>query len=233
MRILAGMHVLVIEDEEKVASALREGLKRERYAVTIAATGEEGFFLLNANSYDIVILDLALPGRDGLDILRTMREKHIDVPVLILTARGSVSNRVEGLEAGADDYLVKPFAFPELLARIHTLLRRGQQEMGGRLFLADLEFDLMTRRVRRGGVLISLTAKEMDLLEYFLRHRERVVSREMLSRDVWHASERATPLDNVIDVHITHLRKKIDEGFEQKLLHTLRGVGFILSAERR
>jgi DNA-binding response OmpR family regulator len=226
------VRILIIEDESKVALALQEGLARQRYSVKIASTGEEGFFLLNSEKFDLLILDLMLPGRDGLDILRTLREKRIGLPVLILTARDSLEDRVEGLESGADDYLVKPFAFPELLARVHALLRRGQQDTGTSLVLADLDMNLMTRQVRRAGKAILLTSKETDLLEYLLRHRNTVVTREMLGRDVWHAAARATPLDNVIDVHITHLRHKIDELHELKLLHTIRGVGFILSREK-
>ncbi len=226
------MRVVIIEDEKKVALALREGLVREGFSVSLATTGEEGFFLLNAEVFDIVILDLMLPGRDGLDILRTLRERKINVPVLILSARDSIEDRVHGLESGADDYLVKPFAFPELLARMHALLRRGQKDASARLALADLEMDPASRKVQRAGEPIALTGKEMDLLEYMLRNRNTVVSREMLSRDVWHATARVTPLDNVIDVHVAHLRRKIDEDHDVKLLHTVRGVGFIMSEEK-
>ena len=225
------MRILIIEDEGKVAKALQDGLRRERYAVAIAPNGEEGFFLLNAEKFDLVILDLNLPGRDGLEILKAVRLKQIPVPVLILTARDTVRDRVLGLESGADDYLVKPFAFAELLARIHVLLRRGQQERDTQLSLGDLYLDTGLRRANRGVQLILLTAREFDLLEYLLRHKNSVVSRDMLSRDVWEMTMRATPLDNVIDVHIAHLRRKIDEPFEVKLLHTIRGVGFMLSEE--
>jgi DNA-binding response OmpR family regulator len=222
------MRILVVEDEPKVADALREGLESEDYEVEIARTGEEGFFLVNARTFDLVILDLMLPGRDGLEILRTLRQRGLQTPVLILTARDAVEDRVTGLDCGADDYLVKPFAFAELLARIRALLRRGRTDQVLRLKAGDLEMDLVTRRVSRGGRPLKLTAREFELLEYLLRYRNQVVSREMLSRDVWHETSRATPLDNVIDVHIARLRKKVDHGFPRKLIHTIRGVGFML-----
>jgi DNA-binding response OmpR family regulator len=223
------MRILIVEDERKVALALEEGLRREHFTATIAPTGEEGFFLLNSQDFDLMILDLTLPGHDGLEVLRALRQKKFSIPVLVLTARDSLEDRVEGLESGADDYLVKPFAFPELLARIRALLRRGPHEHEPTLALGDLELDVQMRSVRRGNRQISLTARELELLEYLLRHKNAIVSREMLARDVWRVSIRATPLDNVIDVHITHLRSKVDEPFETKLLHTIRGVGFMLS----
>ncbi|MBI5472315.1 MAG: response regulator transcription factor [Ignavibacteriae bacterium] len=226
------MHILVIEDQRKVAQALEEGLRRKSFGVTLAADGEEGFFLLNSQHFDFVILDLGLPKRDGLEILKAIRAKKLNVPVLILTARDTIEDRVQGLESGADDYLVKPFAFPELLARIHALLRRSQQVQETRLVLEDLELDLTTRRAARSSQPLTLTARELELLEYFLRNKNTIVSREMLARDVWRETARATPLDNVIDVHIAHLRRKIDAPFEPKLLHTLRGVGFVLGKER-
>ena len=220
------MHILVVEDETKVARALSEGLAREGYEVTVARTGEEGYYLLDARSFDLVVLDLMLPGRDGLEILATLRSRDRGIPVLILTARDAVEDRVVGLDAGADHYLVKPFAFPELSARIRALLRRGRAEQSSRLQVADLEVDVAARRVTRGGRILELTAREFELLEYLLRNRGRVVSREMLSRDVWKEAGRATPLDNVIDVHIARLRRKVDEAFDVKLIHTVRGVGF-------
>jgi len=227
------MRILVVEDERKVAEALRQGLEAEHYGVTVAHTGEEGFYVLNSQSFDLVILDLMLPGRDGLEILKTLRERGVQTPVLVLTARDTVEDRVHGLDGGADDYLVKPFAFPELLARIRALMRRGRIDQVLRLKLGDLEMDLITRKVSRGGGSVELTAREFELLEYLLRHQGHVVSRGMLCRDVWHEEERAEPLDNVIDVHIARLRRKIDDPFETKLLKTVRGVGFVLGESPR
>jgi two-component system copper resistance phosphate regulon response regulator CusR len=228
----AGMpeaRILVVEDESKVARALREGLERQGHQVVIAPTGEEGFFLVNAEEFDLVILDLMLPGRDGLQVLSTLRKRGLETPVLILTARDAIEDRVEGHDKGADDYLVKPFAFPELLARVRALLRRTEQ--GPQLRLADLEMDVMTRKAKRRGQYLELTAREFELLEYLLRHKEQVVSREMLARNVWKEPARATPLDNVMDVHINRLRRKVDEPFDRKLIHTVRGVGFVLREE--
>ena len=222
------MRVLIIEDETKVANALRAGLEAEHYEVTIAATGEEGFFLASQESFDLLLLDLMLPRRDGIDVLATLRKRGIQTPVFVLTAREAVEDRVIGLDQGADDYLTKPFAFSELLARIRALLRRGRMDQILKLQHEDLEMDLVTRKVSRGARSLDLTAKEFDILEYFLRHRESVVSREMLARDVWNATARVTPLDNVIDVTIARLRRKIDEPYERKLLHTVRGLGYVL-----
>jgi DNA-binding response OmpR family regulator len=222
------MRILVIEDEKKVAAALKVGLEAEHYDVVIASTGEEGFFLLNAQTFDVVVLDLMLPGKDGLEILQTLRRRGVQTPVLILTARDAVLDRVQGLDSGADDYLVKPFAFPELLARIRALLRRGRIDQALRFKVSDLEMDLVTRRVNRSGQDIDLTAREFDLLEYLLRNQGHVVSREMLTKEVWKVNQRATPLDNVIDVHIARLRKKVDEPSGSPLIHTIRGVGFIM-----
>lgn len=225
------MHVLIVEDEAKVAQALKEGLEREGYEVSVALTGEEGYYLLDTRSFDLVVLDLMLPGRSGLEILGTLRARDRGIPVLILTARDTVQDRVAGLDCGADDYLVKPFAFPELAARIRALLRRGRAEPVSRLRVSDLELDLSAHMVTRGGRDVELTAREFELLEYLLRNRGRVVSREMLARDVWRETDRATPLDNVIDVHIARLRRKVDDAFEVKVIHTVRGVGFIVKEE--
>jgi DNA-binding response OmpR family regulator len=222
------VRVLIIEDETKVANALRAGLEAEHYEVTIAATGEEGFFLASQESFDLLLLDLMLPRRDGIDVLATLRKRGIQTPVFVLTAKDAVEDRVIGLDQGADDYLTKPFAFSELLARIRALLRRGRMDQILKLQHEDLEMDLVTRKVSRGARSLDLTAKEFDILEYLLRHRESVVSREMLARDVWNATARVTPLDNVIDVTIARLRRKIDEPYERKLLHTVRGVGYML-----
>jgi two-component system, OmpR family, copper resistance phosphate regulon response regulator CusR len=226
------MRVLVVEDEKKVARALREGLEAEHYDVRVASSGEDGFFLVNHETFDCVVLDLMLPQRDGLEVLTTLRKRGLQTPVLILTAKDTVDDRVRGLDSGADDYLVKPFAIPELLARIRALLRRGRPDHILKLRLDDLEMDLVTRAVARGGHAITLTVKEFEVLEYLLRHLGHVVSREMLTRDVWRIGARATPFDNVIDVTIARLRRKVDDPFDQKLLHTVRGVGFVLRRDR-
>ncbi len=226
------MRVLIVEDERKVAKALRDELEAEHYDVRVAATGEEGFFLVNHESFDLVVLDLMLPRRDGIEVLTTLRQRGLNTPVLILTAKDTVDDRVHGLDSGADDYLVKPFAVAEVLARIRALLRRGRPDQILRLQQTDLEMDLVTRKVVRATRLLELTVKEFEVLEYLLRHRGRVVSREMLARDVWRVTARATPFDNVIDVTIARLRRKVDDPFDTKLLHTVRGVGFVLGAER-
>jgi DNA-binding response OmpR family regulator len=223
------LKLLIIEDEKKVAQALQKGLESEHYQVQVALTGEEGFYLLASREFDLIILDLMLPGRDGLEILRTLRRSDTQTPVLILTAKDTTDDKILGLDLGADDYLVKPFAFAELAARIRALLRRGRSSQVSKLKVGDLEMDLVRRSAVRGKRTVPLTAMEFEILEYLLRNQGHVVTREMLAKEVWEETERATPLDNVIDVHIGRLRKKIDEPFEKKLLHTVRGVGFILS----
>jgi DNA-binding response OmpR family regulator len=221
------VRVLVIEDERKLAQVLASALQGEHYEVVVAPTGEDGFFRANAEAFDLVVLDLMLPGRNGLEILQALRKRHIETPVLILTARDGVDDRVLGLDLGADDYLVKPFALPELLARIRAVLRRGRPSDVLRLKVADLELDLVTHHATRGDRLLDLTVREYELLEYLLRHQGHLVSREMLAHDVWKEPRRATPLDNVIDVQMTRLRKKVD-GEGTRLIHTVRGVGFVL-----
>ena len=211
-----------------MAKAIREGLEADDYSVRVAHTGEEGFYLIQAQPFDLVILDVMLPGHDGFEILGTLRKRGIRTPVLLLTSRDAIEDRVRGLDIGADDYLVKPFAFPELLARLRVLLRRGKQPESGRLKLADLEMDMAQRRVMRGGQLVELTAREFELLQYLFANQGRVVSREMLARDIWKETARQTPLDNVIDAQVVRLRRKLDGQFERKLLHTVRGVGFVL-----
>lgn len=222
------MRVLIVEDDPKVAGAVKTGLTAEGYQVVVSRTGEDGYFRATTEPFDLILLDLGLPGRSGLEILAGLRGRGLSIPVLVLTARDTVEDRVLGLDGGADDYLVKPFAFGELLARLRALLRRGRPEDALRVRLADLELDPMTRTIRRGDQPIELTAREFELLAYLLRHHGQIVSREMLARDVWKEPSRGTPLDNVIDVHITRLRKKIDHGFSPRLIHTIRGVGFLV-----
>jgi two-component system copper resistance phosphate regulon response regulator CusR len=222
--------ILIVEDDAKTARAIQHGLTGEGFESVIARTGEEGFFVLSAESFDLVVLDWMLPGRDGIEILKTLRSRGSKTPVLLLTARDAVRDRVRGLEVGADDYLVKPFAFAELAARIRSLLRRTATEPL-RKQVADLVVDLETRRAWRAGVLIELTPREFDLLVYLVRQAGQAVTRGMLAKDVWREPNRVTPLDNVIDVHLAHLRRKVDEGHAIKLIHTVRGVGFVLREE--
>jgi DNA-binding response OmpR family regulator len=219
--------ILVVEDEPKVADALRAGLQTAGYEPLLATSGEQGFFRAHAEKVELIVLDLMLPDRDGLEVLEALRRDGFGVPVLILTAKDAVSDRVAGLDKGADDYLVKPFAFPELLARVRALLRRGRPDPPPRLALADLELDAGTHAVTRAGRALELTAREFELIEYLLRHQGRLVSRGMLARDVWKQPARGSTLDNVIDVHIARLRKKVDHGSAVRLIHTVRGVGFV------
>ena len=222
------MRILVVEDERKLAEVLASALRAEHYDVVLAPTGEDGFFRAHAEAFDLVLLDLMLPGRNGLEILQTLRKRKMQTPVLILTARDGIDDRVLGLDLGADDYLVKPFALPELLARIRALLRRGRPSESLRLKAGDLELDLVARRVSRSGRQLDLTTREFELIEYLLRHQGHVVSREMLAHDVWKEPRRATPIDNVIDVQVARLRRKVDLEGHKRLIHTVRGVGFVL-----
>ena len=226
---LAKMKILVIDDEPVNVALLDEILAENGYA-HVHSVLDSQLAIETCKSFqpDLVLLDLMLPGRSGLEILQTLRQRHVQTPVLILTARDGVDDRVLGLDLGADDYLVKPFALPELLARIRALLRRGRPSEAFRLKVADLEMDLVARRANRGERLLDLTAREFELLEYLLRHQGHLVSREMLAREVWKEPRRATPLDNVIDVQMTRLRKKIDTEAGERLIHTVRGVGFVL-----
>jgi DNA-binding response OmpR family regulator len=226
------VRILVIEDDAKVAGALKTGLTSEQYSVTVARTGEEGYFLATTESHDAILLDLGLPGRGGLEILASLRKQGLTLPVLVLTARDTVEDRVLGLDGGADDYLVKPFAFAELLARLRAMLRRGRSEGTSCLRLADLILDPVERSVTRGGTPVDLTAREFDLLRFLLRHQGQVVTREMLACEVWKQPVRGTPLDNVIDVHIGRIRRKIERESSPRLLHTIRGVGFLFGEQR-
>ena len=223
--------ILVIEDESKVACAVRDGLRAEGYGVEVAGNGDEGSALVRREPFDLVVLDLMLPGRGGLDVLAELRRAGLATPVLVLTARDTVADRVSGLDAGADDYLVKPFAFAELLARVRALLRRGRPETPSRLSIADLDVDPVARRATRAGRALPLTAREFDLLEFLVRHQAEVVSRDQIAREVWREPSRGTPLDNVIDVHIMRLRRKVDREAGARLIHTVRGVGFVVREE--
>jgi DNA-binding response OmpR family regulator len=221
--------VLIIEDDRKLADALVAGLEAEGYNVGHASTAEEGFFLLHNQQPELLLLDLTLPHRNGLDILRQIRREGMDVRVIILTSHNTVENRVEGLNSGADDYLGKPFSFPELIARIEALLRRVlPAATSDSLQIGDLILNTRGRTASRGGVKLELTAREFDVLLYLAESRGRTVSREMLAKDVWKESSRFTPLDNVIDVQVARLRKKVDDPFDAKLLRTVRGLGFSL-----
>jgi DNA-binding response OmpR family regulator len=218
--------ILVIEDERKVLRSLERGLRGEGYDVVAAATGEEGFQQAAAQPFDCVVLDLLLPGRDGLQVLADLRQMGNKVPVLILTARDAVEDRVIGLDAGADDYLVKPFAFAELLARLRVLLRRERDGRETLLRADDLEVDLLNRRATRAGQELPLTQREFEVLAYLLRHKNRIVTRDMLGHDVW--KEPNYSLTNVIDAYISLLRRKVEKPGQKPLIHTYRGVGYSL-----
>jgi DNA-binding response OmpR family regulator len=221
--------VLVVEDERKLLRGLQRGLESDGYEVVAVTSGEEAQSQIAAQQFDCVVLDWMLPGRDGVQVLTSLRRSGDRTPVLMLTARDTVEDRVEGLDHGADDYLVKPFAFAELLARLRSLLRRGQSDRETVIRFGDLEVDLLERKVARAGTVIPLRSREFDLLAYLLRHRGNIVTRDMLGRDVWHEPSHA--LTNVIDVTVTLLRKKLDRSGLKPLIHTVRGVGYCLRAE--
>jgi heavy metal response regulator len=223
------MHLLLIEDERKVASFIQRGLEAEHYSVDVEYDGEAGLTRLWDGNYDLVILDVNLPKRDGFAVLRELRARQVTVPVLLLTARDTIADKVAGLDQGADDYLTKPFAFEELLARVRALFRRGTPTTAIPLLtIADLCLDPVTRQVTRAGKRLDLTAKEFALLEFFLRRPGRVLSRALIAQHVWGVD--FDTFTNVIDVYVNYLRKKIDSDFEPKLLHTVRGVGYVLKA---
>lgn len=221
--------ILIIEDDRKMSDALVVGLREAGYDIDTAASGEEGFYLAHKQRPDLLLLDLTLPHRNGLEILKQLRAEGVDMRVLILTSHNTVEDRVEGLRTGADDYLGKPFSFPELLARIDALLRRTLPPAPSRACrVGDLSLDTKSRIATRRDEILDLTPREFDLLFYFIQNRGRIVSREMLARDIWRETSRFSPIDNVIDVQIARLRKKIDDPFSVKLLQTVRGLGFCL-----
>jgi two-component system OmpR family response regulator len=223
------MRVLVVEDNRELGSHLSRGLKEHGFAVDWVTDGNDGLRYALAGVYNLLILDRMLPGLDGLEILRRLRSRAVATPTIFLTARSAVSDRVEGLDAGADDYLVKPFSFAELLARIRVVLRRGHEVAPTLLKVADLTLDPATRIVERGGQRIDLSAKQLSLLEYLMRHAGQVVSRTMILEHVWNFE--FDGLTNVVEVHINRLRNRVDRGFERPLIHTLRGVGYVLREE--
>jgi heavy metal response regulator len=223
---MAFMRILVVEDEQKMAAFIKRGLEEEGAAVDLAADGEEGLFQAAGSNYDLIILDISLPRLDGLEVCRRLRGERVSTPILLLTARDSIEMKVSGLDSGADDYLTKPFAFAELLARMRALTRRNRAEVNMRLEVGDLKLDPLTRRVTRDGRLIQLTSKEFALLECFMRHPDQVLSRTILAEKVW--DETFDAFTNVIDVYVNYLRNKIDRDFSPKLIHTVRGAGYVL-----
>jgi DNA-binding response OmpR family regulator len=220
------MRILVVEDDKKIAAAIGKGLTFHGFEVTVAHNGEDGFYLVSVEVFDLVVLDIMLPGRDGLEILAAIRKLGNKVPVLLLTARDSVTDIVEGLDAGADGYLVKPFALSELQARIRKLVKRASIESESVLVAGDLRLDVSEHTAWRGGIPLALSSQEFTLLIYLLKNKGRVVSREMLAREVWKMDQTQAPLNNIIDVTMSRLRRKIDEPFRGSLLQTIRGVGY-------
>ena len=221
------MRILLVEDEKNVAAFIKKGLEEEAYTVDIGENGTEGLLMATTADFDLIILDVMLPGLNGIELCKTLRDKGINKPILMLTAVDSVERKVEGLESGADDYLVKPFAFSELIARIKALLRRTP-DIVSELSLNDLRVDLLARRVYRGKREIILTQKEFSLLEYLLRNKGRVLSRTQIIENVWGYD--FSPGTNIVDVHIKSLREKVNKGFEMQLIHTVRGTGYIMKA---
>lgn len=221
--------ILVVEDEKKVASFIKRGLEEEEFAVDVASDGEEGLYMAETNSYDLILMDLMLPKMDGLSVIRELRNKGVPTSVLCLTAKDTVDDIVSGLDSGSDDYLTKPFAFAELLARVRALLRRGTQDRGAELKFADLRLDPVTHQVWRGDREVDLTAKEYALLEYFMRNPNQTLTRTMIAEHVWDYT--FDSFTNIIDVYVNYLRKKIDRDFEKKLIHTVRGIGYVLKEE--
>jgi heavy metal response regulator len=220
------MKILLVEDEKKVASFIKRGLEEEHFTVDVAYDGESGEFMALTSEYDLIILDILLPKKNGFEVLKSLRANGIQTPILILTAKGSIDDKVEGLNSGADDYLTKPFAFAELIARIRSLLRRTSSEKSNIIKVADLELDTVKHIAKRGEKIIELTAREYSLLEYFMRNKGRVLTQTMIEEHIW--DYHFDTGSNIIDVYVRRLRKKIDEGFPKKLIHTIRGVGYII-----
>lgn len=220
------MRILLVEDEKKLADLIKRALKEAHYAVDLAFNSDDALFLAESNPYDLIILDIMIPGKDGIAVCRQLRKGRIDTPVLMLTARNDVEDKISGLDAGADDYLTKPFSFPEFLARVRALLRRKKSDKSNRLKVTDLELDQLTRKAYRAGQEIELTPTEYSLLEYLMLHVDQVVTRTMISEHVWNDDFDA--YSNVINVYINNIRKKIDQGHAKELIHSLRGVGYIL-----
>ncbi len=223
------MRILVVEDEKKVASFIKRGLEEERYEVDLAADGEEGLSMAEANVYDLILMDLMLPKMDGLAVVKELRRKQVLTPVLCLTAKDSVDDIVLGLDSGSDDYLTKPFAFAELLARVRALVRRGGKDRGAEIRFGDLRLDPVAHKVWRGGREVELTAKEYALLEYLMRNPNQVLTRTMIAEHVWDYT--FDSFTNIIDVYVNYLRKKVDKDFDKRLIHTVRGVGYVLKEE--
>ena len=223
------MRLLVIEDNPKMAALIRKGLTEQGYAVDVACSGQDGEFMAADEAYDAVVLDLMLPDQDGLLVCRNLRRRGVHKPILMLTALSTTQDKITGLDAGADDYLTKPFEFDELVARIRALLRRGQAREASTLKFEDIEMDLLKRTVTRGGQKVKLTTKEFALLEYFLRSPNRVLSRTAIGEHVWDMNFDSD--SNVIDVYVSMLRRKLDKGFDQRLIHTVIGTGYMLGSE--
>jgi heavy metal response regulator len=223
------VRILVVEDERKVASFIQRGLEEEGYAVDVTGDGENGLAMALDGVHDLILLDVHLPGRNGFEVLRELRERKVSTPVLLLTVRATIEDKVLGLDSGADDYLTKPFAFQELLARVRALLRRRSDERSAVLQVADLTLDPATRAAHRGGEAIDLTGKEYALLDYFMRNPGRVLTRTMIAEHVWDYD--FDSMTNVIDVYVNYLRKKIDRDRNPKLIHTVRGSGYVMKAE--
>lgn len=223
------MRILVVEDERRIAAFLERGLEEEHYAVDVAHDGEEALDWAAGVDYDLIVLDILLPKKDGIQVCRELRDRGSKVPILMLTARDAVEDRVQGLDSGADDYLVKPFAFQELVARIRALLRRQSEVKTTRMQVGDLVLDTVTRRATRSGQVIELTAREYALLEFLMRHPRQVLTRTQIAEHVWDYDFFST--SNVVDVYIGYLRRKVDRGFDLQLIHTVRGAGYRIEAE--